>query len=124
MRRADLAPAGLYNAVGRANISTPGARLEIAPSSRWDVFVTYRALWLAERTDGFSTTNVRDASGRSGNFAGHQIDSRVRWWVRPAKLRLELDGVVLAKGRFLEDAPNAPPGGTTAYGAINLTAAF
>lgn len=124
MRRADLAPAGLYNAVGRANISAPGARLEIAPSPRWDAFVTYHALWLAERTDSFSTTGVRDASGRSGGFAGHQIDARMRWWPRPAKLRLELDGVLLAKGRFLNDAPNAPHGGTTAYGAVNLSAAF
>ncbi|MDF0486581.1 alginate export family protein [Sphingomonas sp. H39-1-10] len=124
MRRADLAPAGLYNAVGRANISTPGARIEIAPSSRWDAFVTYHALWLAERTDAFSTTGVRDASGRSGGFAGHQIDSRFRWWLRPAKLRLELDGVLLTKGRFLQAASNAPPGGTTTYGAINLSASF
>lgn len=124
MRRGDLAPAGLFNAVGRANVSTPGARLQIAPSSRWDAFVTYHALWLAEQTDSFSTTGVRDASGRSGNFAGHQLDGRVRWWLRPAKLRLEVDGVLLARGRFLDDAPNAPPRGTTAYGAFNLTASF
>ena len=36
MRRAELAPAGLYNAVGRANISTPGIRLEVAPTPRLD----------------------------------------------------------------------------------------
>lgn len=124
MRRSDLAPSGLYNAVGRANVSTPGARIEIAPSRRWDAFVTYHALWLAERTDSFSTTGVRDASGRSGDFAGHQLDGRVRWWVRPAALRLEVDGVLLAKGRFLVDAPNAPLRGTTAYGSFNLTAFF
>jgi len=124
MRRADLAPAGLYNAVGRANISTPGVRLEIAPSPRWDAFVTYHALWLAEKTDSFSTTGVRDSSGRSGGFAGHQLDGRVRWWLRPARLRLEVDGVLLARGRFLDDAPNAPPGGTTAYGAFNISATF
>lgn len=124
MRRADLAPAGLYNAVGRANVSTPGIRVEVAPSPRWDAFTTYEALWLASRTDSFSTTGVRDASGRSGGFAGHQLDGRFRWWVRPAKLRFEMDGVLLMKGRFLEDAPNAPAHGTTAYGALNLTASF
>jgi len=124
MRRAELAPAGLYNAVGRANISSPGIRLEVAPSKRWDAFLSYRALWLAERTDSFSTTGVRDASGRSGAFAGNQLDGRLRWWVRPAKLRFEVDGVILAKGRFLEDAPNAPAGRTTAYVSFNLTASF
>jgi hypothetical protein len=101
MRRSDLAPAGLYNAVGRANISTPGLKIEIAPSSRWDAFATYHALWLASQTDSFSTTGVRDATGRSGAFAGHQFD-----------------------GRFLENAPNVTVKGTTAYGSLNPTAYF
>lgn len=124
MRRSDLAPAGLYNAVGRANVSTPGARLEIAPSPRWDAFVTYHALWLADRTDSFSTTGVRDPGGRSGAFAGHQVDGRLRWWLLPSVLRFELDSVLLTKGRFLKQAPNAPAGGTTFYNSFNLTASF
>ncbi|WP_342250151.1 alginate export family protein [Sphingomonas sp. OTU376] len=124
MRRADLAPAGLYNAVGRANISAAGARLEVTPSKRLDGFVSYHALWLAERRDSFSTTGIRDATGRSGNFAGHQLDARLRWWVRPAALRFEANAVMLSKGHFLEVAPNAPQGGTTLYGSLNLTANF
>lgn len=124
MRRADIAPSGLYNAVGRANVSSPGIKLEAAPSKRWDGFVAYRPLWLAERTDSFSTTGVRDASGRSGSFAGHQLDTRLRYWLRPERLRFEFDGIVLAKGRYLQDAPNAPIGGTTLYGSFNLTASL
>jgi hypothetical protein len=53
MRRADLAPAGLYNAVGRANIVTPGLRLEATPSKAVDWFIGYRLMWLADRTDAF-----------------------------------------------------------------------
>lgn len=124
MRRADLAPSGLYNAVGRANISSVGMRLEVVPSKRIDGFVSYHALWLAQRQDSFSTTGVRDATGRAGNFAGHQLDARLRWWVRPARLRFEANGVALMKRQFLELAPNAPPGGTTLYGSLNLTANF
>ncbi|WP_307119631.1 alginate export family protein [Sphingomonas kyeonggiensis] len=124
MRRADLAPSGLYNAVGRANISSAGMRVEVTPSKRLDGLVSYHALWLAEPRDSFSTTGVRDATGRSGRFAGHQWDARLRWWVRPAALRFEADAVVLAKGRFLEEAPNANRGGTTLYGSLNLTASF
>jgi hypothetical protein len=124
MRRADLAPAGIYNAIGRANISTPGARAEIAPSSRWDAFAAYRAMWLAERTDAFSTTGVRDASGASGNFAGHQLEGRVRYWVVPNFLRAEVNALWLAKGRFLDTAPNAPQTGDTHYLATALTATF
>ncbi|WP_173426232.1 alginate export family protein [Sphingomonas hengshuiensis] len=124
MRRADLAPSGIYNAVGRANIAAAGARAEVTPSARVDAFASYHALWLAERRDAFSTTGVRDASGQAGAFAGHQLDARLRWWVRPGRLRFEADGVVLAKGSFLEAAPNAPGGGTTLYGSLNLMASF
>jgi hypothetical protein len=121
MRRADLAPAGLYNAVARANIMTPGIRLEVAPSKRLDAFAVFRAMWLASDRDSFSTTGVRDASGRSGDFAGHPREGRVRYWRGPARLRFEFDGLLLAKGRFLRAAPNAPRGGWTRYGSFNLT---
>lgn len=124
MRRADLAPAGLYNAIGRANISTPGVRLELAPTPRIDGFITYHAIWLVEATDAFSTTGVRDASGRSGHFAGHQLDGRVRWWLVPQRLRGELNAVWLGKGRFLETAPNAPRSGNTRYVSVAVTTVF
>lgn len=124
MRRADLAPSGLYNAVGRANIGTPGVRFEVTPTPRLDGFITWRAMWLAERADAFSTTGVRDASGRSGSFAGQQLDGRIRWWLLPRRLRAELNGVWLAKGRFLETAPNAPRTGNTHYLSMAMTATF
>jgi hypothetical protein len=124
MRRTDLAPSGLYNAVGRANIMALGLRLDATPSKRLDWFAAYRPMWLASSTDGFSTTSVRDATGRSGDFAGHQIEARMRYWLIPSRLRVEWNGLLLAKGRFLTDAPNAPPGRTTRYASFNLTAAF
>lgn len=124
MRRADLAPAGIYNAIGRANISTPGLRAEIAPGKRFDAFAVYRAMWLADRTDAFSTTGVRDATGASGNFAGHQVEARARYWLVPGFLRGEVNAVWLAKGRFLKTAPNAPRTGDTHYLATALTATF
>lgn len=121
MRRADLGPAGLYNSIGRANILTPGLRLEATPSPRLDWFADYRPMWLASRTDAFSTTGVRDASGQSGRFAGHQIEGRIRYWLVPKRLRLEANGVLLMKGRFLETAPNAPRNGDTRYLSLNAT---
>lgn len=125
MRRADLAPSGIYNAVGRANISTPGVRIEVAPSPRLDAFMTYRPMWLASRTDSFSTTGVRDASGRSGRFAGHQVDARLRYWIVPNSIRVEADAVWLSKGRFLKRAPNAPlDRADTKYLSLNTTWSF
>ncbi|CAN5288955.1 hypothetical protein BH10PSE1_BH10PSE1_25140 [soil metagenome] len=124
MRRADLAPAGLYNAIGRANLVTPGVRIEATPSRRLDLFVVYRGLWLASGTDSFSTTGVRDPVGRSGDFAGQQIEGRARYWLVPNALRFEADAAWLIKGRFLETAPNAGTGDDSHYLSLNLTALF
>lgn len=124
MRRAELAPAGLYNAIGRTNLSTPGIRIEATPSKRLDWFAGYRAMWAAAAEDSFSTTGVRDASRLSGSFAGYQLEARVRYWLIAERLRFEFDGLLLAKGRMLRDAPNAQPGRWTRYGSFNLTAAF
>lgn len=123
-RRFDLAPAGLYSAVSRSNLLSPGVRLEVTPSKRVDAMLVWRGLWLADRHDAFSATGVRDVTGRSGNFAGHQIDARLRYWLVPGRLRFEADGVLLAKGGFLRHAPNAMPGATTRYGSLNLSAMF
>lgn len=123
MRRADYAPAGLYNAVQRANLISPAIRLQLTPDKTTDGFILYRPMWLAAREDAFATTGVRDPSGRSGRFAGHQIDGRIRHDLTRF-LRLELDGTLLAKGRFLRDAPNATPGGWTRYIAMNATVSF
>jgi hypothetical protein len=123
MRRADLAPAGLYNAVARANILTPGLRLEAAPGKRVDAFAVYRPMWLASRTDAFSTSNVRDATGRSGRFAGHQLEGRIRYWLVPGFLRAEVNALWLARGRFLKDAPNAPKEDAR-YWTTGITATF
>lgn len=122
-RRFELAPSGLYNQLGRANLSAPGLRLELAPDARTDLMATWKWLYLASRTDAFSTTGVRDASGSSGNHAGEQLDLRGRYWLVPKKLRAEIDTVVLIKGRFLETAPNARPGDTRFY-SLNLTYGF
>jgi len=124
MRRADLAPAGLYNAIGRTNLVTPGLRLELTPSRRWDAFLAYRGLWLASAQDAFSTTGVRDPSGKSGRFAGTQLEGRVRYWLVPKTLRFELNGVWLDKGRFLKTAPNATTTGDSHYLSASITASF
>lgn len=124
MRRGEFAPSAIYAAVGRANISSPVLRIEVTPGPLVDGFLVYRALWLESRTDSFSTSGVRDASGNSGAFAGHQLDVRVRYWLIPQSLRFEVNALVIFKGDFLEDAPNAPATGDTKYLSLNLTASF
>lgn len=123
MRRADLAPGALYNAILRSNFISPGVRLEAVPSAKTDLMVSARSFWLAAREDAFSSTGVRDPNGQSGSFAGHQLDARLRYSLTP-KIRLEADLVLLAKGRFLREAPNAPPGSWTRYISLNTLFLF
>jgi len=83
-----------------------------------------RALWLAEATDSFAKTGVRDRRGLSGRYAGAQIEGRVRYWLIPKRLRVEAGAAYLAKGRFLATAPNAPETGDTKYGYLDIATEF
>lgn len=120
-RRFDFGPTGLFGAVQRSNILSPGWRMEVTPTARTDAMLTYRALWLENPRDAFATTGVRDATGASGRFAGHQIDARLRHWVVPGLLQADTGAAVLLKHGVLRDAPNAPPTGNTVYGYLDLT---
>lgn len=123
-RRADFGPAGLYGALSRVNLSAPGIKLDVTPNSRWDGFVEYKAVWLAEGKDRMDRAGVADPSGVSGRFVGHQVQVRARYWLVPQWLRLELGGAALVHGRFLEDAPNAPGFGDTHYAYADVTWSF
>lgn len=123
-RRFDFGPTSLFGAVQRANLMSPGVKLEIAPDPIWDAFVSYRGLWLEERTDSFATTNVRDATGRSGTFAGQQIEGRVRYWAVPRSILIDAGAAYIIKGEFLRNAPNAPDTGDTVYGYLSTTFFF
>lgn len=123
-RRADLAPSGLYQAVSRANIESPDVRIEAAPSARLDLAFDYRVMWLESATDSFSTSNLRDATGASGSYAGAQWEGRLRWWVAPNVLRLEINAILLEKGHFLKSAPKAPQSGDTHYLSVALQTNF
>ena len=124
MRRADFAPGSILSVIGRANMLAAGLRLEATPSARTDAFVSARALWAESGRDAFSQSGVVDPSGAAGRFAGYELDSRVRHWLMPTRLRAEFDGVVLLRRGVLRNAPNAPAGAMTAYASASLTAFF
>lgn len=123
-RRADFGPVDLYGPIGRSNLVSPGIRLEAKPSRRLDSFVMLRELWLDSANDSFSSTGVRDRSGQSGRHAGVQIEGRVRYWVVPKRLRMDTGVALLAKGRFLHQASNAPSTGSTHYAYFDLATEF
>ena len=120
--RTDFGPTGLYGPVNRANLRSLGLRVEAAPSKRVDAFAMTRALWLDARTDSFASTAVRDRAGNSGRYAGTQVEGRLRYWLVPRRLKTDIGGAYLAKGRFLRNAPNASAAGDTRYVFIDLAA--
>jgi hypothetical protein len=122
--RADFGPRSLFAPVGRANLVSPGMRIEAKPSKRLDLMAAGRGLWLAQATDSFASTGVRDRSGASGRYAGIQAEARVRRSLVPERLRVEVGAAYLAKGGFLKRAPNAPATGDTRYGFVDLVASF
>jgi len=75
-------------------------------------------------TDSFAATQVRDRSGRSGRFAGQQLETRLRYWIVPDAMLLDTGVDYLIKGRFLRDAPNAPDTADTFFGYLNATFFF
>jgi hypothetical protein len=122
-RRVELGPTSIYGALGRENIDTIGVRLSLVPTARVDAFAVYRRLWLAAAADGFASTGVRDAAGWSGREAGQQIDARVRAWIVPGLVRLDVGATHLIAGTFLRSAPNATRGGNSTffYGDVTYT---
>ncbi|MFM9829819.1 MAG: alginate export family protein [Sphingomonas sp.] len=124
VRRADFGPTGIYGPLGRSNISSPGVRLEVTPDTRLDGAIMYRAAFADSASDSFASSGVRDPSGASGRFAGHQIESRVRYWIVPKLLRADVGGALLVNGRLLNNAPNANRFGNPIYGYFDTSLTF
>lgn len=121
-RRADWNPTGDYGPFGRANIRSVGAKVEAKPSSRIDLFATWREVWLDSATDAFSFTRLTSATGAAGRDGGAHLEARARWWAMPDQLRLEIGGAILMKGPFFDAFPTLPQGNTIfAYTALTLS---
>ncbi|MBU6472370.1 MAG: alginate export family protein [Alphaproteobacteria bacterium] len=114
-RRFDFGPTGIYGAVARSNVDTPGLRLEVKPAHSVSAFVGYRAIWLAASRDQWTTAGLQDKTGRSGNFVGHQFEARLRAELVPGNLDVEFGGAYLVHGSYQDLVPGAPKDGNTTY---------
>jgi hypothetical protein len=123
-RRFDFGPTGIYAAFGRANINTPGVRLEVKPRSDVAGMFAYRGFWLASKKDAWTTSGVVDPAGDSGRFIGQQLEFSLRWDVLPGNLRLETGYAHLFAGNFIDDAPNSNREGDSDYVYTQATVSF
>jgi hypothetical protein len=124
VRRFDFGPLGIYGPFARANIISPGLRLQLKPSSRVSMFVAHRGYWLASNKDAWTVAEVRDAEGNSGSYLGQQFEARMRWDIYPQNLRWEIGGAYLFKGEFAKDAPNANDQGDSNFLYSQFTFSF
>jgi hypothetical protein len=123
-RRGDLNNTSIHGPLTPANLQAPGFRIEISPSRRLDARVQYSAAFLASATDSFVIAKLRDRTGASGSFMGHTIDSRLRYWLVPDSLRLELGASLFLFGGFTKNVPDGPEGSRTLYGYGQLSFHF
>lgn len=114
-RRFDFGPTGIYGAFARANLHTPGLRLEVKPHAQINSFVAVRSFWLASKQDAWTTSGVSDPRGSSDDYVGTQAEVRVQWDVIPKNVRLEAGYAHLFAGEFVDDAPNSNRQGDSNY---------
>ncbi|CAA9890064.1 Alginate export protein [Candidatus Methylobacter favarea] len=65
------------------NIHAPKARLEFTPYKNIRIDTGYNAYWLQSETDAWNRANLRDLTGQSGSFLGHEFDIRLRHTLNP-----------------------------------------
>ncbi|QPJ62445.1 MAG: alginate export family protein [Candidatus Nitronauta litoralis] len=120
----DFGPTSIHTAFVRANISSPGARLQVQPHKKVSGYISYRAFWLASNKDGWQgASGLRDVTGNSEHFLGHQLFLRGKWKAHP-NLKLEGGVVYRIDGDFQQGAPGAPGQGNSLYSYISTTLSF
>lgn len=61
------------------NLHAPKLRLELTPLENLRFDAGYSSYWLASDTDKWVGGNLRDPTGQSGDFIGHEFDMRARY---------------------------------------------
>lgn len=120
-RAFEFGPTSIYGVISRTNLIGPGIRVEVKPDKMSEAALAVRQLRLDSATGSFANSNVRDVSGASGDDVGTQIELRYRRWLVPDSLRLQVGGVAVIKGEFLDYAPNSTRNGDTLFGYTDIT---
>lgn len=123
-RSGTFGPTANFGPLSFSNIISPALRIAAKPSKRIDGSLSARLAWLQRATDSFAKTGVADPLGYAGHFAGTQYEASLGYWIVPKSIRFALGAAYLSKGRFLEQAANAPDTGDTRYVLSDVTFSF
>jgi hypothetical protein len=124
----ELDPAGIFQVFTRSNISSPGWKLIMQPSDSVRVSFQHRMFWLAQSRDQWVNTGLQDPTGRAGNFLGHFLEWRGRWFAS-SNMTLESGWCYLIKGSFTSNllaagAPGTPNDKNATYVYVQLALDF
>ena len=122
--RFEFGPTSLYGAFTRSNLLTPGYRLILQPLDTLSCLFGHRLNWLASDRDAWTTTGLRDSTGNTDSFLGHQLEILIRWEVFPGNVRLEAGGAYLFSGEFVDNVPGTNGEGDTSYGYVQTVLTF
>ncbi len=121
---ADFGPTSIYSAFNRSNLSSPGMRIKVQPDENLKAYLSYRAFWLASATDTWSgASRLRDTTGNSGTFLGHQLFLRLNLQAHP-NIKMEVGIAYRIDGDFQDTAPNFSNEGNTAYSYTQASLSF
>ena len=112
-RRFEYTATGNFGPFFRSNISSPGWRVIVVPAKGWKFQLKQRFWYLATSRGAFAGSGLRDATGESGNYLGHDVEVRVQWKLNN---NLEFDAGYdhWFKGSYFDRLPSnagLPPGG-------------
>lgn len=99
------------------NLEAPKLRFEIAPTRDLQLDAGFNWYLLNSPTDRWNNAGLRDASGQSGSFVGHEADARIAWR-QSRHFQTEVLYAYFKAGEFLR---NAGRGGTSNLLFVQLT---
>ena len=123
-RRFDFGPTGIFGPFARSNLETPGLRLMLHPRAHLQGMIAYRAYHLESARDAWVGTGLADPSGRSGDWLGREIETRLTWAANDNRLSVETGVAKLELGAFPAAAEGVAPRGDPTYFYGSLTTRF
>jgi hypothetical protein len=123
-RRFDYGPVGIYGPFNRTNLSSPGLRLSIIPSSATELMLSYRAFWRANSGDSWVAAKMANSTGDATTFLGQQIEARLRWELAPKNCQLEIGSAYLKSRKYAKDVGHEAYKKDTFYNYLQLSFKF
>lgn len=122
-RNFELIPTGIFGPFQRSNLASPGYRALVLPREDLYAFVQHRAWWLADATEPWVGSGLRDPTGSSGRYLGQTVELRARWGATD-NLFLQAGYVHFAYGSFVRQVPGGPSAGHTDYAFVSAELIF